>query len=69
MKQHRFCALQCITFTAAGDVSKEEENCMSTCFNKYSTAFESFKKEQNIFHNNLADLEARGVDIYSARHI
>lgn len=71
-KQHRFCALKCVSFitpSADGEMTKDEENCMNTCFSKYAEGYELFQKEKEIYYANLKDLESRGIDIYNARFI
>lgn len=42
---------------------------MKTCFNKYVNANDSYKQEAILYADNLKDLEARGIDIFSARQI
>jgi hypothetical protein len=68
-RQHKFCANQCVSFKVGAELQADEQNCIKTCFSKYSAAFSSYKNEQQICSSNLKDLEARGIDIFSARQI
>ncbi|CDW81794.1 UNKNOWN [Stylonychia lemnae] len=69
MKQHKFCANLCINFKTGSELLREEQNCMQTCFSKYQSAMDSYYNERNIFQSQLADLKARGLDVYEARDI
>eukprot|EP00347_Sterkiella_histriomuscorum_P013732 403363579 len=68
-RQHKYCATQCVSFKLGSELSNDEKNCINTCFTKYANALKSYQQESGIFEANMKDLEARGIDIFSARQI
>lgn len=41
-RQHKFCANLCVNFKSGTEISSSEQNCMNTCFSKYSQALGFF---------------------------
>lgn len=68
-RQHNFCGKQCVSFLTPGNIQKDEEACLQTCFKKFSSAMKTLQEEKNQFIGALEELALRGEDKYVSRGI
>ena len=63
-RAHKYCTAKVINL-GNNQFSDAEAQGFSNCLNQYTQAFGIFKQERNSFLRNIAEMRARGEDIFA----
>ncbi len=63
MRKNKFCAAKCFD-NLSNKMSANETSCIDECAKNYTMAKDLFYKEHEAFASRLADMTAKGHDIF-----